>query len=390
MKCRWLRYVSLVSALCIAVVCSACASFDHTQSHDPSRNPPVQILPASLIQPGVLTVGVNAKTAPLAGSASKDNHICGIDVDLASALADQMGLKVRLVDIGTDTQDSLEKKRVDVVFGVEQQRASSTKEQTRFWYSDAYIPSGVALFVRDTQRTGERVIAADRAKSVTPSLPSPTSKPKIAAQSSSKSAWAVENVFGDASLVAQHTLQNVFEQLEAGRVSYASCDVLAGLYFSKQNNTAVSLLAFVQKPHGYCMVASTRNTGLQQALSLALKNVKAQGYLHVIQQKWLGCTIDASKIASVALSQSSLQQSSSAQGTLSQSVSGQSVVGQNALAQSTSTQNTSSQSASSQNSSNQNPSSRTSLAQNSSRQGASSNASSAQGSANRTSHATAR
>lgn len=390
MKCRWLRYVSLVSALCIAVVCSACASFDHTQSHDPSRNPPVQILPASLIQPGVLTVGVNAKTAPLAGSASKDNHICGIDVDLASALADQMGLKVRLVDIGTDTQDSLEKKRVDVVFGVEQQRASSTKEQTRLWYSDAYIPSGVALFVRDTQRTGERIIAADRAKSVTPSLPSPTSKPKIAAQSSSKSAWAVENVFGDASLVAQHTLQNVFEQLEAGRVSYASCDVLAGLYFSKQNNAAVSLLAFVQKPHGYCMVASTRNTGLQQALSLALKNVKAQGYLHVIQQKWLGCTIDASKIASVASSQSSLQQSSSVQSALSQSVSGQSAVGQNALAQSTSTQNTSSQSASSQNSSNQNASGRSSLAQNSSRQGASSNASSTQSSANRTSHATAR
>lgn len=390
MKCRWLRYVSLVSALCIAVVCSACASFDHTQSHDPSRNPPVQILPASLIQPGVLTVGVNAKTAPLAGSASKDNHICGIDVDLASALADQMGLKVRLVDIGTDTQDSLEKKRVDVVFGVEQQRASSTKEQTRLWYSDAYIPSGVALFVRDTQRTGERVIAADRAKSVTPSLPSPTSKPKIAAQSSSKSAWAVENVFGDASLVAQHTLQNVFEQLEAGRVSYASCDVLAGLYFSKQNNTAVSLLAFVQKPHGYCMVVSTRNTGLQQALSLALKNVKAQGYLHVIQQKWLGCTIDASKIASVASSQSSLQQGSSVQSALSQSVSGQSVVGQNALAQSTSTQNTSSQSASSQNSSNQNASGRSSSTQSSSRQGASSNASSTQGSANRASHATAR
>ncbi len=390
MKCRWLRYVSLVSALCIAVVCSACASFDHTQSHDPSRNPPVQILPASLIQPGVLTVGVNAKTAPLAGSASKDNHICGIDVDLASALADQMGLKVRLVDIGTDTQDSLEKKRVDVVFGVEQQGASSTKEQTRLWYSDAYIPSGVALFVRDTQRTGERVIAADRAKSVTPPLPSPTSKPKIAAQSSSKSAWAVENVFGDTSLVAQHTLQNVFEQLEAGSVSYASCDVLAGLYFSKQNNAAVSLLAFVQKPHGYCMVASTRNTGLQQALSLALKNVKAQGYLHVIQQKWLGCTIDASKIASVASSQSSLQQSSSAQSTLSQGVSGQSVVGQNALTQGTSAQNTSSQNASSQNSSNQNPSSRTSLAQNSSRQGASSNVSSTQGSANRASHATAR
>ncbi len=385
MKCRWLRYVSLVSALCIAVVCSACASFDHTQSHDPSRNPPVQILPASLIQPGVLTVGVNAKTAPLAGSASKDNHICGIDVDLASALADQMGLKVRLVDIGTDTQDSLEKKRVDVVFGVEQQRASSTKEQTRLWYSDAYIPSGVALFVRDTQRTGERVIAADRAKSVTPSLPSPTSKPKIAAQSSSKSAWAVENVFGDASLVAQHTLQNVFEQLEAGSVSYASCDVLAGLYFSKQNNAAVSLLAFVQKPHGYCMVASTRNTGLQQALSLALKNVKAQGYLHVIQQKWLGCTIDASKIASVASSQSSLQQSSSAQSALSQSVSGQSVVGQNALSQGTSSQN-----ASNQNSSNQNASGRSSSTQSSSRQGASSNASSTQGSANRASHATAR
>lgn len=305
MKCRWLRYVSIVSALCVAVVCAGCVSFDHTASHDPSRNPPVQILPASLIQPGVLTVGLNAKTAPLAGSSSKDNHMCGIDVDLAYALADQMGLKVRLVDIGTDTQDALEKKRVDVVCGVEQQSASASKEQTHLWYTDTYIPSGVALFVRDAQHTGERIIPADRANSISPSLPVAHSKPKIAVQSSSKSAWAVENVFGDESLVSQNSLQNVFDQLNSGAVPYASCDVLAGLYFSKQHNSTVSLLAFVQKPHGYCVVTSPKNTGMQQALTTALANVKAQGYMRIIEQKWLGCTLDTSRIATVVSSQSS-------------------------------------------------------------------------------------
>ena len=86
-------------------------------------------------------VGVNADAAPLAGQTSSSSQIVGIDVDVAAAIADQFGVKVQIVDVGTSPEAALSAGTVDIVCGIEE---SGT--DTSFWKSEAYLNTGVALF----------------------------------------------------------------------------------------------------------------------------------------------------------------------------------------------------------------------------------------------------
>ena len=101
----------------------------------------------------------------------------------------QLGLKLEVVTLGSagsevDVDSALRKGDVDIVMG-----ATSSDESGNVWVSKPYTQTGVALF------------AAPESK-----VPSRDASPKIAAQSSSTSAWAVTNAFGDDALVAKADL----------------------------------------------------------------------------------------------------------------------------------------------------------------------------------------
>ena len=76
---------------------------------------------------GTLRVGVNAGSPPLAGSPSSSSKIVGIDVDVAAALADQLGLKLEIVDVGTDPEAALKEGKVDVAMGI------GSESDVSFW-----------------------------------------------------------------------------------------------------------------------------------------------------------------------------------------------------------------------------------------------------------------
>ena len=67
----------------------------------------------------VLRVGVNTQNQPLAGVSTSSQNIVGLDVDIAAYLADSFGLKLELVDVGTDAQAALDGGTVDIVMGVD-------------------------------------------------------------------------------------------------------------------------------------------------------------------------------------------------------------------------------------------------------------------------------
>ena len=64
-------------------------------------------------------MGINASNPPYA--AQSNGSIVGIDVDIAAALADELGLKLELVDVGTATDTAFERESVDIVMGVKRQ-----------------------------------------------------------------------------------------------------------------------------------------------------------------------------------------------------------------------------------------------------------------------------
>ena len=84
MKRASVLVLSLVVALCLALPLAGCSSSNYTpQLKEQSVND------SALNSAGTLRVGINASNPPYA--AQSNGSIVGIDVDIAAALADEVG-----------------------------------------------------------------------------------------------------------------------------------------------------------------------------------------------------------------------------------------------------------------------------------------------------------
>lgn len=264
---RW-KIGALVCVLvaCLSVALAGCQS----QEYKPEGKSQT-VSSTALGTPGTLRVGVNAQSAPLAGQTSSSSRIVGIDVDVAAYLADLLGLKVEVVDVGTDPESALSEGRVDIALGVD-----ASEDAAGFWKSPVYLQTGVALF----------------GSSAETAVPTTDSKPKIAAQASSKSSWRVTNLFGDDSLVVQNDLKSAFEALAKGSARYVAADAVIGTYVSHTNNYGDKIVALLQDPSGYCVAVPEKNTELQGAITSAVDKLVNGGAIDVIESKWLGAPLD--------------------------------------------------------------------------------------------------
>ncbi len=228
-------------------------------------------------QDGTLRVGVNTNNSPLAGKSG--DKVIGIDVDIAAALADELGLHVEIVDVGGDAAGAIDDNTIDIALGID-----STSTQSGYWTSSQYLPTGVALF--ELQSSNNTTPTAD-------------SKPTVAAQVSSKSAWAVNNVFGEESLKSAADLPTAFEDLKSGKVAYVASDAIIGLYAASRAGVDVKIVALLDTASGYCAMAAESNTELQTTVEEALSAIVQNGVVDVIEDKWLGQTVDLSSLPKI-------------------------------------------------------------------------------------------
>ena len=265
-----------IGVLVCAIVACACLVLAgcQPQSYTPQAKEPT-VSASALGQPGTLRVGVNSASAPLAGQTASSARIVGIDVDVAAYLADQLGCKVEIVDVGTEPEKALKNKTVDIVLGVD---ASDT--DTNFWKSETYLDTSVALFGTANESA----------------IPTTDSKPKIAAQASSKSSWRVTNLFGEDSLVVQGDLKSAFDALSSGSARYVAADAVIGTYVAFSNGDNDKIVALLQDPTGYCAAVDSSNTELQGAISSAMNKLVSGGMMSIIEEKWLGTTLNLNSI----------------------------------------------------------------------------------------------
>ncbi len=259
--------VALVMSLCLVGLLSGCSSQDYT----PQKKSQV-IKDSSLNTKETLRVGVDASNAPYAVESS--GVIVGIDVDIAAALADELGLKLELVDVGTDVANAFSKEDVDIVMGVKAQGSS-------YWLSESYMSSAVALF----------------SPSSSTKVPAATDTFTVAAQSSSMSAWEVSDRLGQAHLKTANDLQGAFSSLSSGSVNFVAADSTIGAYVAHSSNVEAYPIALLQDPVSYGIAVSSENTAVQSAVSKALASLKSGGIVSVIEKKWLGDPADLSALS---------------------------------------------------------------------------------------------
>lgn len=263
MKRASVLVVSLVATLSLALLLVGCSSGGYAP--EPKEQ---TVSNSALSSAGTLRVGVNASNAPYAAESS--GSIVGIDVDIAAALADQMGLKLELVDVGTSGGAAFEKEDVDIVMGVDEAGSD-------YWLSDSYMTSGVALF----------------APSQTEKAPVKAGNFKIAAQSSSMSAWEVSDHYGDRCLENETDLQSAFSALQAGTVDYVAADDTIGEYVAHSSDIEAYPIALLQEPVAYSIAVPSTNKALQEEVANALSTLTEGGVIKVIKSKWLGDQAEA-------------------------------------------------------------------------------------------------
>ena len=267
--------VCALSAL-LALALSGCAQLGFGMKPGKPALKNATITAPALGQDGVLRVGVDSNNAPFATSVD-DGRLVGIDVDIAAALAAEMGLKLELVDVGPEAEAALEAGTVDVIMGRDKSDTASA-----CWLSDPYLESAVALWVTSTGVM----------------MPTASSNPKIEAQESSMSAWEVTNQFGEEALVPVADLKTAFEDLNNGATELVAADIIIGSYVNHTSNgSKAQVLALMQTPGGYCIGVSNANNDLKTAVTNALRTIHDGGIIDVVLKKWLGTSYDLDSMA---------------------------------------------------------------------------------------------
>ena len=278
MKRASILVLSLVLALCMALPLAGCAS----NSYTPELKDQV-VDDSTLNTSGTLRVGINASNPPYA--AQSNGSIVGIDVDIAAALADELGLKLELVDVGTSIDTAFARENVDIVMGAEEANSA-------YWMSDDYMNSGIALF------------------SLTEGAEAPAAAGsfKVAAQSSSMSAWEVTDHYGEACLENAGDPNAAFDMLSTGSVNYVAAESTIGEYVIHTSGIEAYPIALLQAATPRAIAVASDNAELQQAVSNALASLINGGVVDVIEGRWLGGHTD---IASLTVIQATAPQSTS-------------------------------------------------------------------------------
>ena len=275
-----MKRVKTWAVRCVVVACMAalavCMVACSQETYSPEEGTPTISSP-TIGEDGVLRVGVDSSSTPLAGQSTTSDNIVGIDVDIAAALADELGLKLEIVDVGDDPATALSEGTVDIVLGVS---ASNTSET--YWLSDIYVSTAVALFTLEGSSTD---------------IPANDSSVSIAAQVSSKSAWAVANQYDQSVISTTSNLEDAFTALADGEVSYVASDAIIGTFAAYNTDLDVQIVALMEEASGYCVAVLNTNTDLQSAISEALATISDNGTISIIEKKWLGTELDLSALA---------------------------------------------------------------------------------------------
>lgn len=265
--------IVMALAVCMLAVVglSACQLQTNTQVES---NLTPKLDASATINEGVLTVGINANNSPYGGT-NASNQTVGIDVDVAAAIAQELGLRMQIVDVGSSGRFALSNKKIDVALGLTKSGIGDLVS-----YSDSYLTDGLSLFCLSTNKPVPIEDVAAQANAGTA---------KILVQADTTAASKVQELLGIDKVVAMPTMQDAFDALNDGEQKFLVTDAVIGDYFAR-NYENVIRMGFLGAD---CVtpiyaVSLTQNSALSSGVNAAIKTINENGVMRVIATKWLG------------------------------------------------------------------------------------------------------
>lgn len=240
------------------------------RSDEPKLEP--KVFPPVIGEAGVLRAGVDLGYPPFAGV--DEGVEAGIDVDVAAAIAERLGLKLRLVDVGDEgVAAALESGKVDIALAATPITDAVLADVST---AGSYLVDGPAIFSVVPSGT------------VTPQLtPETLAGKRIAVQKDSAAFWKLESDFGEGYAQPYDTLRAAFDALVGGQADVVIGDAAVAAYIAR-DYTDVRFVGQFGPAQPLGVAVKKDSPELESAVREALDALAAEGVLGTIRSKWLG------------------------------------------------------------------------------------------------------
>ncbi|MBC8060449.1 MAG: basic amino acid ABC transporter substrate-binding protein [Clostridiaceae bacterium] len=216
----------------------------------------------------VISIGVDDQYPPMEYRDDK-NALIGFDVDLGNAIGKKLGVEIKWVPTAwSGITPSLQSKKFDMILS----SMSINEERKKVVnFSDPYIQGGPVIVVK----TGDTTIkTVDDLKDKV-----------VGVQTGSTGADAAEGIKGIKEVKKYDLITQALQDLAAGRVTAVVADDQVGRYYIALDPSKYALASKMSdEPFGIAF--RKKDTELRDAVQKAFNELKADGTLSTISQKW--------------------------------------------------------------------------------------------------------
>jgi len=277
--------VVMVAAMSALLVALAGCGKEKETAREPKVSPP------AVKKAGELAVGVDMSQPPFAG---KDGgKTAGLDVDVAAAIAEKLGLSVKYVDVKpADAASALADGKADIVMSVPLNDASLSKLSL----AGVYLADGPGFFV-----------STDSTAPITPYLTlDNVTAGDIAVQEKSLAYWLLTEDRGEETVKVYPSLRDAITALDQGKTKVAAGDAIVGAYIGRDFPN-VHFAGQLSPADPLAVAVAPDNAALSDAVRSTLDGLAADGVIETIRRTWVG------ELAELTIPEASAEESASAQ-----------------------------------------------------------------------------
>ena len=266
--------ISIVLCLGLLAACGSGGTGSAGSSGDGSGTSEGTKSEYSTIKEGVLSVGIEIGYPPMEYFDEDGSTPIGFDVEMAQALADNMGLELELIDTAWDgIFAGVDTDKYDVVIS----SVSWTEDRNEsLLLSKTYIANAPVLVVpndsdvADVQDLGGKTVAVQ--------------------METTADYLMQEYVAGglETELKQYEKVINAFDELKAGRADAVCTDSVVAAFYLGDDAANYKTVWEAEEKEPICMAMKKGNDAFCAALETALDNIKADGTLATIATKYFG------------------------------------------------------------------------------------------------------
>lgn len=230
-----------------------------------------QVTPPTIGSTGVLRAAIDLDYPPFAGT--DKGRQAGLDIDVAAALAAELGLELEVVDAKEWGLPAIKAGNADIAMSVPFTEQTITEST----FAGTYINNGPGFFV-SAEETGSVVetLTIDSVGGMT-----------IGAQKDSEAFWALEYEYGEGAVQSFATLREALEALSDGSVEAVAGDSIVAAYIAR-DFPSVRFAGQAGSATALGVAVAVDNTELEGAVRQALDTLAANGVLDTLRKKWVG------------------------------------------------------------------------------------------------------